>query len=59
LPHLLDRFYRADRSRSRSSGGVGLGLAIAHAIVTAHGGKITISSDGIGTGATITLQLLL
>lgn len=57
LPHLLDRFYRADRSRSRSSGGVGLGLAIAHAIVTAHGGKITISSDGIGTGATITLQL--
>jgi len=57
LPHLFDRFYRADASRSRHSGGKGLGLAITKAILEAHQGSIVINSDGEGCGTTVTLKL--
>jgi two-component system OmpR family sensor kinase len=57
LPHILDRFYRADPARGRDTGGTGLGLAIVRAIVEAHGGKVTAASKGIGQGSTFTIQL--
>jgi two-component system OmpR family sensor kinase/two-component system sensor histidine kinase BaeS len=65
LPHVFDRFYRADKSRSRESGGSGLGLAIVKQLVEAHGGKVSAESpifpaDGqpqIGTRITFTIPL--
>ncbi|HLZ10689.1 MAG TPA: ATP-binding protein, partial [Chloroflexota bacterium] len=57
LPHLFERFYRADASRTRRSGGTGLGLAIVQHIVRAHGGEITATSAGPGRGATFLIRL--
>jgi len=56
LPHLFERFYRADGARGRSSGGTGLGLAIARAICRAHGGEISVTSAP-GQGATFLVTL--
>jgi signal transduction histidine kinase len=56
LPHVFDRFYRADPSRARTTGGAGLGLAICKAAVEKAGGTITLSSNpGNGTTATVRL----
>ena len=54
LPHIFQRFYRADQSGGR---GRGLGLDIARTIIEAHGGSITVHSDGLGHGATVRFQL--
>ena len=57
LPHVFERFYRADVARDRSHGGAGIGLAIAKALAEAHGGRITAASRGPGLGSTFTITL--
>jgi signal transduction histidine kinase len=57
LPHVFERFYRADRSRARASGGSGIGLTIARHLVEAHGGSIQAESAGAGRGSTFTITL--
>ena len=57
LPHVFDRFYRADTARDRDHGGSGIGLSIAKALVDAHGGWITAHSPGPGQGAEFLLRL--
>jgi signal transduction histidine kinase len=58
LPHVFERFYRADRARSRTAerGGFGLGLAISQWIAEAHGGTISVRSR-LGRGSTFTVTL--
>ena len=58
LPHVFERFYRTDLARSRDAGGAGLGLAIVRAIVEAHGGHVSASSEGVpGCGSTFTVHI--
>lgn len=58
LPHVFDRFYRADKARTRDDSGYGLGLAIAHAIAEEHDGALTVTSDEAhGTTFTATFPL--
>ncbi len=56
LPHVFDRFWRAEKSRSRRTGGSGLGLAIVRKLVEAHGGTVEATSTE-GEGSTFTLRL--
>lgn len=54
LPHLFERFYRADYARDRGRGGSGIGLAIVKALTEAHGGHVAVTSRGPGQGSTFT-----
>lgn len=56
VPHLFERFYRAEQARDRNSGGSGLGLAIVREIATAHGGTVRVESD-VGKGSVFTVTL--
>src|SRR5262249_42605676 len=56
LPHVFERFYRADKSRARPEGRYGLGLAICKSIVDAHGGSIEVQSK-LEQGTTFTVRL--
>lgn len=57
LPHLFERFYRADFARDRGHGGSGIGLAIVKAFAEAHGGHVTAASPGPGQGCTFTVTV--
>lgn len=56
LPHIFERFYRADRSRARTTGGSGLGLTISKRIIEMHGGQIWAQSWP-GAGSTLAFSL--
>lgn len=56
LPHIFERFYRADPSRTGGSGHSGLGLAISKAIIDAHNGTFSVQSI-LGEGTTFTVRL--
>ena len=56
LPHIFDRFHRADTSRTRATGGYGLGLAIASAMAESYRGSIAVQSE-IGEGTILSVRL--
>ncbi|MFI9628536.1 sensor histidine kinase [Streptomyces sp. NPDC052042] len=56
IPHVFDRFWRAEKSRNRRTGGSGLGLAIVRKLVEAHGGSVDAASVE-GRGSVFTLRL--
>jgi signal transduction histidine kinase len=58
LPHVFERFYRAQHGRQQRSGGTGLGLAICKAFVEAHGGVIWAESSRRGTTISFSLPLV-
>jgi signal transduction histidine kinase/ActR/RegA family two-component response regulator len=55
LPYVFDRFSQAESSTTRRFGGLGLGLSIVRHIVELHGGRVSVSSDGVGKGSTFTI----
>ena len=55
LPHLFERFYRADKARTRTTGGTGLGLSLVQSVVHLYEGQISIESPGPGLGTTVTI----
>ena len=57
LAHVFERFYRGDTARTRDRSGSGIGLTISKALVDAHGGNLTATSDGPGRGAEFTIYL--
>jgi PAS domain S-box-containing protein len=57
LPNVFDLFAQSDRSLDRSQGGLGIGLAVCRKLVEMHGGTITASSAGPGSGAMFTIRL--
>ncbi len=56
LPHVFERFYRADKARSRATGGAGLGLSIVKAICAAHSAEVKVSSQE-GRGSCFRVEL--
>ncbi len=55
LPHIFERFYRADSARYQQQAESGLGPAIAKSLVEAHGGRISAAST-LGEGTTISIE---
>jgi CheY-like chemotaxis protein len=57
LPHIFEIFAQSNRSHALSHGGLGLGLSLSRKLVELHGGKITASSEGPGTGSQFVVRL--
>jgi PAS domain S-box-containing protein len=57
LPRIFDRFRQADSTITRRHGGLGLGLAIVRHLTELHGGEVSVSSPGVGQGATFSVRL--
>jgi CheY-like chemotaxis protein/two-component sensor histidine kinase len=57
LPHIFERFRQGEGGFARQHSGLGLGLAIVRNLVEMHGGRVSASSDGSGTGATFRVRL--
>ncbi|MEM6469137.1 MAG: chemotaxis protein CheB [Planctomycetota bacterium] len=54
---IFDLFVQSESTLARSSGGMGVGLSLAKQIIDAHGGNVTVASDGPNTGSTFTIEL--
>jgi CheY-like chemotaxis protein len=57
LPKVFDLFTQVDRSLDRSQGGLGIGLSLVQSLVQMHGGSVTASSDGAGSGSEFVVRL--
>jgi two-component system CheB/CheR fusion protein len=57
LPRVFDRFVQGEVSVARAYGGLGLGLTIVKDLVRLHGGTVQASSEGLGRGATFTVEI--
>lgn len=56
IPHLFERFYRADKARTRQVSGAGLGLSLVQTVVQLYDGRIDIHSTGLGHGTTVAVS---
>ena len=57
VPHAFEPFRQAEQTRTRRHGGLGLGLSIVRHVVEHHGGRVTAASEGLGCGASLTIEL--
>lgn len=57
VPHVFERFRQGDSAPTEPGGGLGLGLAIARTLARMHGGDVSVSSAGLGSGSTFTFRL--
>jgi signal transduction histidine kinase/DNA-binding response OmpR family regulator len=57
LPNVFDLFAQANRSLHRAEGGLGIGLTIVRGLAELHGGKVSVTSEGFGHGATFTVSI--